>query len=160
MNKIDHSKNKNISAQPFIPGADTARFVFPFDAIPAGTPLILYGGGIVGKSYLAELAAARRLGDIRAVADRKPQATGITAVPVIAPSAIRAHLPENGIVLIALERDDLALAVHHTLRTLGLPSESLRWFSPARETFPNFEPEIFAAGEKDLQRYMGNASPI
>ena len=149
MNKIDHSKNKNISAQPFIPGADTARFVFPFDAISAGTPLILYGGGIVGKSYLAELAAARRLGDIRAVADRKPQATGITAVPVIAPSAIRAHLPENGIVLIALERDDLALAVHRDLQALGLPGTALRWFSPARETFADFEPKILAKREKD-----------
>lgn len=149
MNKIDHSKNKNISAQPFIPGADTARFVFPFDAIPAGTPLILYGGGIVGKSYLAELAADHRLDDVRAVADRKPQATGITAVPVIAPSAIRAHLPENGIVLIALERDDLALAVHRDLQALGLPKETLRWFSPARETFANFEPEILAKREED-----------
>ena len=157
MNKIDH---KARNAQPFIPGADTARFAFPFDAIPAGTPLILYGGGIVGKSYLAELASRGRLADVRAVADRRPQNTAITAVPVIPPERIRAHLPENGIVLIALERDDLALAVHHTLRTLGLPSESLRWFSPARETFPDFEPEIFAAGEKDLQRYMGNASPI
>lgn len=146
MNKIDH---KARNAQPFIPGADTARFVFPFDAIPAGTPLILYGGGIVGKSYLAELAAARRLGDIRAVADRKPQATGITAVPVIAPSAIRAHLPENGIVLIALERDDLALAVHRDLQALGLLKETLRWFSPARETFANFEPEILAKREED-----------
>lgn len=146
MNKIDH---KTRNAQPFIPGADTARFVFPFDAIPAGTPLILYGGGIVGKSYLAELAAAHRLGDVRAVTDRKPQATGITAVPVIAPSAIRAHLPENGLVLIALERDDLALAVHHTLRTLGLPARILRWFSPAREYFTDFEPKILANQGKD-----------
>lgn len=112
--------------------SEDPRFRFPEEAIPEGTRLVIYGGGVVGKTYLSQ---ALRNADytIVALCDREPELTGIHEVPLVTPTQL-AGLDKSAydMVLIAIEREQIAGSIKRELEELGLPGRTIRWVNPAR----------------------------
>ena len=86
-------------------------------------------GGEVGKAYL-ELSTGKRF-DVVAMADKMPARTGISTVPVLTPKEL-AELPRDAydVILIAIERAEVAQAIRRDLLSLGIPANRILWESP------------------------------
>ena len=112
--------------------SEDPRFRFPEEEIPKGTRLIIYGGGVVGKTYLSQ---ARRNADVEIVAlcDREPEMTGITDVLLVTPVQLAGQVRNSyDMVLIAIEREQIAGSIEKELRRMGVPKDKLRWVDPAK----------------------------
>ncbi|WP_294153702.1 hypothetical protein [uncultured Selenomonas sp.] len=109
--------------------ADT-RFGFPFSEVEKGSRVVIYGGGIVGKTFLVQALSDDYI-QLLAVCDRKPAQTGIESLPVITPTQL-ADLPEDSydLVLIAIEKELLAEDINDTLIGLGISEEKIKWVNP------------------------------
>ena len=112
-----------------VPGAEPNRFVFPFAAVPEGTKVLIYGGGIVGKTYVQEIEQTKHC-RLVAVADKKPQMVKLSGVTVIKPEEITDF--DFELLIIALERQDLALEVWRKILCLGITNECIRWIDPRK----------------------------
>mgnify|MGYP002623883584 CR=1 FL=1 len=113
-----------------VPGAEAWRFAFPFAAVPKGARVLIYGGGIVGKTYVEEI---RRTGHCRiaALADKRPRSVNLEEVRIISPEGIASE--KFDLLLIALERQDWAVEVWRNLREMGGRERKMRWIDPGRE---------------------------
>ena len=113
-----------------VEGAEPERFTFPFAAIPNGARVLIYGGGIVGKTYVQEV---RRTGycQVVAVADKCPRVVCGEDVKTIRPEDIFDE--EFDYLLIALERQDIAVDVWRGLRSIGIEENKMRWIVPWRK---------------------------
>ena len=110
-----------------------ARFTFPWDAVPAGSNIVIYGGGIVGKTYLEQLIRSNYC-TIKAICDKHPDRTGIQQIPVISLKKLAGLDPSSyDMVLIAIERRDIAKEIREDLEMMGLPMNKVRWIDPAKE---------------------------
>lgn len=112
--------------------SEDPRFRFPEEEIPEGTRLIIYGGGVVGKTYLSQ---ARRNTEVEIVAlcDREPELTGINEVPVVTPAQlVGMDDSDYDMVLIAIEREQIADSIRRELQIMGVPGEKMGWISPTR----------------------------
>lgn len=118
---------------------DDLRFRFPRETVPEGTRLVLYGGGEVGKTFLRQ---AKEMAGIRIVAlcDREPELTGIREEVLITPTQLAGMDPKDyDIVLIAIEREQIAEDIRKNLEELGVPEERILWKDPARKTSERYE---------------------
>ena len=110
-----------------------ARFAFPWEAVPAGANIVIYGGGIVGKTYLEQLIRSNYC-TIQAICDKHPERTGIQQVPVISLKKLAGLDPSSyDMVIIAIERRDIAKEIREDLEMMGLPMNKVRWIDPAKE---------------------------
>ena len=110
-----------------------ARFAFPWEAVPAGSNIVIYGGGIVGKTYLEQLIRSNYC-TIQAICDKHPERTGIQQVPVISLKKLAGLDPSSyDMVIIAIERRDIAKEIREDLEMMGLPMNKVRWIDPAKE---------------------------
>ena len=107
----------------------TESFQIPEKKIRDGEKVIFYGGGEVGKAYL-ELSTGKRF-DVVAMADKMSARTGISTVPVLTPKEL-AELPRDAydVILIAIERAEVAQAIRRDLLSLGIPANRILWESP------------------------------
>ena len=112
-----------------VPGAEPRRFAFPFAAVPRGARVLIYGGGIVGKTYVQEIGRTGHY-QLAAVADRCPQLVKVEGVRVIC----QEDIPKESFdfLLIALERQDLAAEVWRKLCRMGISEGKMRWIDPCR----------------------------
>ena len=108
------------------------RFAFPFDKVKKNTRVIVYGGGVVGKTFLVQ-ALAREHIRLIAVCDRHPEQIGIRTLPVLNLAQL-SHLKDDtyDIVLIANERKQVADEIIEDLMALGIPRAKICWFNPVR----------------------------
>ena len=113
-----------------VSGAEPRRFNFPFAAVPKGARVLIYGGGIVGKTYVQEI---RRTGHCHlvAVADKKARQMQIKGVRGITPEKICHECYDY--LLIALERQDWAVEVWKGLLDMGVPKEKMRWIDSCKK---------------------------
>lgn len=112
---------------------DDLRFRFPEEAVPRGTRLIIYGGGEVGRTFLRQ---ARKSGKAKIVAlcDREPDLTGIRDAALITPAGLAGIEQQSyDMVLIAIEREQIAKDIRKNLEELGVPKEKIKWIDPARD---------------------------
>ena len=109
------------------------RFLFPWNKIEPCSRIVLYGGGIVGKTFLKQLEGYAYC-QIVAVCDRNPEGTGILDAPVISIEKLR-KINSRGYdqILIALERKDIANIVRHDLIKEGIPANKIKWFDSHRK---------------------------
>lgn len=109
------------------------RFIFPWESIEAGSKVVIYGGGIVGKIFLQQLQRASYC-TVVAICDKKPEATGIVEAPVINLKRL-AGLSQNSYdkVLIAVEKKRIASEIRQDLELAGVPGEKIVWVDPIRE---------------------------
>ena len=111
--------------------SEDPRFRFPEEDIPKGTRLVIYGGGVVGKTYICQ---ARKIPDvtITALCDREPEMTGIHDVPLVTPATLAGISAENyDLVLIAIERESIARDIQKSLEGMGIAVEKIKWIDPA-----------------------------
>ena len=111
--------------------SEDPRFRFPEEEIPEGTRLIIYGGGVVGKTYLAQ---AKRMGKVNIVAlcDRDPYMTGIVDIPLLTPDTLAGIRSEKyDMLLIAIERVEIAKSIQKSLENMGIPFDKIKWIDPA-----------------------------
>lgn len=111
-----------------------ARFRFPFDVVPPGARIVIYGGGVVGKMFLKQLARASYC-QVVAVCDKHPRQTGIVEAPLISPRALLGlDAASYDIVLIAIERGDVARSIRQELEMAGIPAMKIKWVDPSVRT--------------------------
>lgn len=116
-----------------VPGAEPSRFAFPFAAVPKGAKVLIYGGGIVGKTYVQDIWRTNHC-HITALADRHPQRIKINGVKIVCPEDIAGE--EFDRLVIALERQDLAVEVWSGLCSMGILKEKMRWIDPSKKICP------------------------
>ena len=129
-NTLKTLKNPNYS---FHTGEDIyARFRFPWEAVVPGSRLVIYGGGIVGKTFVEQLAKASCC-NIVAICDKDPAQTGIYELPVITLRELSRMRPEDyDMVLIAIEKKSVATEIKEEIEMAGIPGDKVRWFDPAK----------------------------
>ena len=109
-----------------------SRFIFPWKAVKPGDRIVMYGGGIVGKTFLRQVSNNPYC-HIIAVVDQNPTSTGIVEAPVIGLNElVGIECDSYDLILIALERKDIALNVRDDLELMGIPSQKIRWVDPHR----------------------------
>lgn len=108
------------------------RFAFPWRSVRPGSRIVLYGGGVVGKMFLRQLANNPYC-HVVAVCDQNPAATGIREAPVIDVRQLCDLDPDfYDLVLIDLERKDIATAIRADLELSGIPPQKIKWVDPHR----------------------------
>ena len=108
------------------------RFDFPWKAIQPGSRIIIYGGGVVGKTYLHQLLAVPYC-KLIAICDRHPANTGVKEVPVITLAELAGlDASTYDTVLIAIEREEVAREIRNSLELAGLDVHKVKWLDPAR----------------------------
>lgn len=108
------------------------RFAFPWRSVRPGSRIVLYGGGVVGKMFLRQLANNPYC-HVVAVCDQNPAGTGIREAPVIDVRQLCDLDPElYDLVLIDLERKDIAAEIRADLEPSGIPPQKIKWVDPHR----------------------------
>jgi len=108
-----------------------ARFRFPFDIVPSGARIVIYGGGVVGKMFLKQLARASYC-QVIAVCDKHPRQTGIVEAPVISPrTLLEMDAASYDMVLVAIERCNVAQSIRQELEMAGIPAMKIKWVDPS-----------------------------
>jgi len=108
------------------------RFAFPWRSVRPGSRIVLYGGGVVGKMFLRQLANNPYC-HVVAVCDQNPAGTGIREAPVIDVRQLCDLDPElYDLVLIDLERKDIAAEIRADLELSGIPPQKIKWVDPHR----------------------------
>ena len=109
------------------------RFAFPYKMVAPGSRIVIYGGGIVGKAFLWQVANSAYC-NVTAICDRNPAGTGILAAPVISLEEL-AGLDESkyDAIVIALERKGLAVEVKSDLEMSGISASKIKWLNPRRD---------------------------
>ena len=107
-----------------------ARYIFPWKSVRAGTSIIIYGGGKVGKAFLEQV---RRINycHVVAVSDKFPTKTGIRNVPVISQEKLYGY-PDSAydLILIAVSSEVLAKDIREDLVDHGICSSKIIWSNP------------------------------
>lgn len=107
-----------------------ARFHFPWKNVEKGARLVIYGGGIVGKTFLVEALDADYI-DLVAVCDRNPEKTGIQSLPMVNLDGLSEMADDAyDMVLIANEKKDIAAQIQADLIARGIPKEKIQWCDP------------------------------
>ena len=133
------------------------RFVFPFGAVKKGANIVIYGGGVVGKTFLHQVASTDHC-NVVAVCDRAPAQTGIQEVKVVTITQLMKINPaEYETIVIANELESIAKSIRKDLEKAGIPSEKIQWHDPARRVANKV---ISKAGKVRLPYLKGSESGI
>lgn len=133
-NKIYHNVQCGDNwIQEHMGGDIYSRFIFPWKAVKPGAKIVMYGGGIVGKTFLRQLANHPYC-HIVTVVDQNPATTGIVECPVIDINGLAEINPKDyDMVLIAMEKKDVAIAIRADLELMGIPPHKIKWVDPVRK---------------------------
>lgn len=108
------------------------RFIFPFGSVRKGAKIVIYGGGIVGKTFLHQVARTNHC-QVVVVCDRAPSQTGIQEVRVVTiPELMKIDPSEYETVVIANELEHIAESIRIDLEKAGIPAGKIQWHNPAR----------------------------
>lgn len=120
-------RNRN----PFSTYLADDRFTFPYSSIQPKSKVVIYGGGIVGKTFLYQLGVTRYC-DVLAVCDSHPGGTGIHELPVITlPELSRWSGEPYDCIVIAIEKAEIAAKIEQDLKDAGISKDRIVWMDPA-----------------------------
>lgn len=105
-------------------------FVFPWKIVKPGSAIILYGGGVVGQTFLKQIRATQYC-VVKAVCDQKPDAICHSDIPVISISEIKDFTYDA--VLIAIEKENIAVEIRENLQNAGIDAGKILWSTPCRK---------------------------
>ena len=109
-----------------------ARFKFPWKAVEPGAKIVIYGGGVVGKTFIAQLAKNPYC-HVVAVCDKRPHQTGIQELPVITIEELSLLNQDSyDMVLIAIEKREIAINIRQDLNMAGISLAKVKWINPAK----------------------------
>ncbi len=97
-------------------------YLFPFEKIPKGSRIVIYGAGVVGQAYLSQMRMTQYC-DVVALADQHHDAYRDFDVPVIAPSEI--HAQTFDYVVIALRIKNHLKEFFDVLHKQQIPDEKI-----------------------------------
>ena len=103
------------------------NYLFPFKDIPKGTKIIIYGLGVVGKSYCKYLMASE-YAEIIAISDKYCDEKSFCGIEVIRPEHI-CH-KNYDLILIANLRDEIADSICRELIKYGIDKSKIYWMRP------------------------------
>ena len=106
------------------------RFVFPWKVVETDSRIIIYGAGVVGKTYLKQIEQTGYC-KVLAVADkRKEQLKDLNAI-VILPDEIKDFKYDK--ILVAIENEKVAEEIICELVNMGYDELKIVWKSPLKE---------------------------
>ena len=108
-----------------------ARHVFPWELVKLNANILLYGGGLVGKYFVKQLAKTEYC-KVLAVCDKNYAEIGvIDEIPVISRNQINEY--DYDVIIIAIEKEQLARQIMEELISEGIEREKVRWKDPLRQ---------------------------
>ncbi len=108
-------------------GLTDVNYVFPFGEIPQGSRLVIYGLGVVGRSFCRYLFLTK-YAKIVAIADKSLAGSEFNGVPVIDICEILSN--EFDYILIANLRENIASEIRNDLIGLGIKDDVIKWGKP------------------------------
>ena len=108
-------------------GLSNENYVFPFSEVPQNSRLIIYGFGVVGKSYCKYLLLTK-YAQIVAIADKVLDGTSFNGIPIVGMDEISAY--EYDCVLIANLRENIADGIKADLLKQGINENNIKWVKP------------------------------
>ncbi len=107
-----------------------ARFVFPWKIVKPESEIILYGGGVVGQTFLKQISATRYC-VVKAICDKSPESVYHSNIPVISVSEIEEYAYD--VILIAIEKESTAREIRENLLNAGIGQEKILWADSHRK---------------------------
>lgn len=97
---------------------------FPWNQVKPGSVIVLYGAGFVGQSYLKQVSQSSYC-FVAGICDKNASYMKNAPFPLI----IKENLVSTDFdfLLIAIEREDIALEIRMDLLELGIPEEKIKW---------------------------------
>jgi len=114
---------------------DAEQYLFPFERVPKGSRIVIYGAGVKGQSYLRQMLMSGYC-TVAAMADKNHAGYQNCVVPVCAPEQIHAFAFDY--VVIALRYPYYLDLFREILHTQGVSDERIV-YEPDREALPIFE---------------------
>lgn len=115
----------NITAcVPKTPQSPFVRFIFPWEAIKPSGQVLLYGAGVVGRTFLEQIKQCRYC-NVVAICDRNYSAITDLDVPVISIEQIGEY--EYDAIIVAIEKEEVAEIIIQDLQSNGIPKEKIFW---------------------------------
>ncbi len=105
------------------------RFVFPWKTIEADSRIIIYGAGVVGRTYLKQIEQTGYC-KVLAVADKKKDSIKDLNTLIISPDEIK-EFPYDKI-LVAIENESVAKDIIRELENAGYDVLDIVWMSPVK----------------------------
>lgn len=99
--------------------------IFPRNVVEAGSDIVLYGAGKVGRSYRIQILESNYC-NIVAWADKDSCGTG----DIINPVEIKNKIFSK--IVIAVKKKEMAEEIEQELRGLGIPEEKIVWAEPQK----------------------------
>lgn len=116
-----------VSAAKSLYDIDMQAYAAPFELIPRGGRIIIYGAGKVGKNYYNELTSGR-YAEVIAWVDRDYEAYAKAGYPVRSPEEIPDL--QYDLILIAIEDGDTAAKIKDGICAKGISEEKVIWSPP------------------------------
>ena len=107
-----------------------ARFVFPWRIIENDSRIIVYGAGVVGRTYLEQINQTEYC-EVLAVADKKKGTIKDLNAIVISPDEIKEFQYDK--ILVAIESEMVAKEIICELVDMGYDESKIVWMSPLRK---------------------------
>lgn len=109
-----------------------ARFSFPWKLVYPGAKIVIYGGGVVGKTFLIQIANSNWC-HVVAVCDKNPRNTEIVTVPVITvDELVGMDNSKYDVVVVAIEKRQTAMEICQDLSMAGVDEKKIKWIDPRK----------------------------
>lgn len=125
-------------------------YVFPYILVENKTIVAIYGAGKVGTAFYRQATSGGHV-QVAALVDANAASMANTGLPVQPVSALKDVLFD--IVLIAIERADIAREVRQNLMEMGIPEGKIKWYGDCYRWNPAYSQMIFP-----LMQYMKQMS--
>ncbi|MCM1568360.1 MAG: glycosyltransferase [Roseburia sp.] len=116
-----------VSAAKSLYDIDMQAYVAPYELLPRGSRVIIYGAGKVGKNYYNELTSGR-YAEVIAWVDRDYEAYVKAGYPVCSPEEIPGL--QYDLICIAIEDGDTAAKIKEGICAKGISEERIIWRPP------------------------------
>lgn len=102
-------------------------YIFPYELVKAGSKVVIYGAGVVGRCYYNCLKSGS-YAEVAALVDKNWSGMADTAYEVYPPDRIL-EIPYD-VVIIAVEPEELYRNIRDELKELGVEDEKIIWKKP------------------------------
>ncbi len=106
-------------------------WVFPFDAVPPGAKIVLYGAGDVGQAYYHQLKATGYC-DIVAWVDKRSETMSKWGFPIVSSDEIGNYYFDY--IVVSVSEAVLARSINSILLEHGVSQDKIVWVGRQRET--------------------------
>ena len=98
------------------------KYLFPYEKVPYGADIIIYGAGTLGQDYLRQMVITRYC-NVVAMADRNYDKYPDMIVPLVSPEDIRSF--QFDFIVIALRVEVGLNEIMRVLKKQGIPQEKI-----------------------------------